>query len=244
MSRDLRARYRGSLLGFAWSFINPLLLLLIYTFVFTIVIPARGMGVEPYAVFLFCGILPWTWFSSSLLESSNVLVAGGNLIKKVMFPAEVLPLVTVVAGLVHFCFGLPILAAFLIYFGVPVHPDLALLPLIVLAQLVLTIGLALLVSSLTVHFRDVRDLLANLLTLWFFATPIIYPVEQAPPRVQQLLNLNPFTHLAVLYQEALFRQEPFDETWRLGVVVAIALVTLAVGYFVFDRLRDTLAEEV
>ncbi|MGE0444356.1 MAG: ABC transporter permease [Vicinamibacterales bacterium] len=244
MSRDLRARYRGSLLGFAWSFINPLLLLLIYTFVFTIVIPARGMGVEPYAVFLFCGILPWTWFSSSLLESSNVLVAGGNLIKKVMFPAEVLPLVTVVAGLVHFCFGLPILAAFLIYFGVPVHPDLALLPLIVLAQLVLTIGLALLVSSLTVHFRDVRDLLANLLTLWFFATPIIYPVEQAPPRVQQLLNLNPFTHLAVLYQEALFRQEPFDETWRLGVVVAIALVTFAVGYFVFDRLRDTLAEEV
>jgi ABC-type polysaccharide/polyol phosphate export permease len=202
------------------------------------------MGVEPYAVFLFCGILPWTWFSSSLLEASNVLVAGGNLIKKVMFPAEVLPLVTVLAGLVHFGFGLPILAAFLVYFDVPIQPDLALLPFIVLAQLVLTIGLALLVSSLTVHFRDVRDLLANLLTLWFFATPIIYPLEQAPPRARQLLNLNPFTHLAVLYQEALFRREPFDEAWRLGVVAAIGLVAFVVGYFVFDRLRDTLAEEV
>ena len=245
VARDLRARYRGSLLGFAWSFINPLLLLLIYTFVFTVVLPgARGMGVEPYAVFLFCGILPWTWFSSSLLEASNVLVAGGNLIKKVMFPAEVLPLVTVFAGLAHFAFGLPILAAFLIYFAVPVGVDLALLPVIVLAQLLLTAGLALLVSSITVHFRDVRDLLANLLTLWFFATPIIYPIEQAPPRVQQLLNLNPFTHLAVLYQETLFRQEPFDDWWRLGVIAAVAVVTFAVGYVVFDRLRDTLAEEV
>jgi ABC-type polysaccharide/polyol phosphate export permease len=202
------------------------------------------MGVEPYAVFLFCGILPWTWFSSSLLEASNVLVAGGNLIKKVMFPAEVLPLVTVLAGLAHFAFGLPILAAFLIYFAVPVQADLALLPVIVLVQLVFTAGLALLVSSLTVHFRDVRDLIANLLTLWFFATPIIYPVEQAPLRVQQLLNFNPFTHLAVLYQEALFRQRPFDDWWRLGVIAVVALVTFALGYFVFDRLRDTLAEEV
>ena len=246
VARELKARYRGSVLGFFWSFVNPLLLLVIYTVVFTVVLPGvHPPELEPYAVFMFCGILPWTWFSSSLLESSNVLVAGGNLIKKVLFPAEVLPIVTVLAGLVHFCLGLPILAAFLIYYRVPVTPtDLLWLPLIVAIQLVLTVGLALLVSALTVHFRDVRDLLANLLTLWFFATPIIYPITQAPERVRRLLNLNPFTHLVIAYQEVLFKSGPFMQSNRLLAVGAASLVVLLFGYFVFDRLRDTLAEEV
>ena len=229
-----------------WSFINPLLLLLIYSFVFNVVMPgAHPRELEPFALFLFCGILPWTWFSSALLESSNVLIAGGNLIKKVLFPAEVLPIVVVLAGLVHFCLGLPILAAFLIYYRVPLWPtDLLWFPLIVGVQLVLTVGLALIVSAVTVHFRDVRDLLANLLTLWFFATPIIYPLEQAPERIRRLLNLNPFTHLAIAYQEVLFRPGPFAQVTRLFFVALASVMIFLVGYFVFDRLRDTLAEEV
>jgi ABC-type polysaccharide/polyol phosphate export permease len=200
---------------------------------------------EPFALFLFCGILPWSWFSSSLLEASNVLIAGGNLIRKVLFPAEVLPIVTVLAGLVHFCLGLPILAGFLLYFGVPlVTGDLLWFPLVVLVQLVLTAGLALLLSALAVHFRDIRDLLANLLTLWFFATPIIYALAQAPVSVRRYLNLNPFTHLAVSYQEVLFRPGSFTEWPRLLALGGASLVVFAFGYFVFDRLRDTLAEEV
>jgi homopolymeric O-antigen transport system permease protein len=246
VARELKARYRGSVLGFFWSFVNPLLLLLVYTFVFTVVLPAaHPPDLQPFALFMFCGILPWTWFSSSLLEASNVLIAGGNLIRKVLFPAEVLPIVTVLAGLVHFCFGLPILAAFLIYYRVPlVAADLLWFPVILLIQLVLTLGLALLVSALTVHFRDVRDLLANLLTLWFFATPIIYALSQVPDSVRRWLNLNPFTHLAVSYQEVLFRNGPFTQWPRLLAVGVGSLVVLACGYFVFDRLRDTLAEEV
>jgi len=229
-----------------WSFITPLLLLLIYSFVFTVVLPgAHPPELEPFALFLFCGILPWTWFSSSLLESSNVLIAGGNLIKKVLFPAEVLPIVVVLSGLVHFCLGLPILALFMIYYRVPVWPgDLLWFPLIVCVQLVLTVGLALLVSALTVHFRDVRDLLANLLTLWFFATPIIYPFAQAPERVRRLLNLNPFTQLAIAYQEVLFRPGPFSQVTRLFAVAVASVLIFLFGYFVFDRLRDTLPEEV
>ena len=152
---------------------------------------------------------------------------------------------TVLAGLVHFCLGLPILAAFLIYYRVPVTPtDLLWFPVIVAIQLVLTVGLALTVSSLTVHFRDVRDLLANLLTLWFFATPIIYPITQAPERVRRLLYLNPFTHLAVAYQEVLFTRGPFTEGPRLLEVGAACVLVLVFGYVVFDRLRDTFAEEV
>jgi ABC-type polysaccharide/polyol phosphate export permease len=214
--------------------------------VFTVVLPGvHPPELEPFALFLFCGILPWSWFSSSLLEASSVLIAGGNLIRKVLFPAEVLPIVTVLAGLVHFCFGLPILAAFLVYYGVPVVAgDLLWFPAVVLVQLVLTLGLALLLSALAVHFRDIRDLLANLLTLWFFATPIIYALSQAPASVRQWLNLNPFTHLAVSYQEVLFRAGPFTGWPRLLGLAGASVLVFAFGYFVFDRLRDTLAEEV
>jgi len=246
VARELKARYRGSVLGFFWSFVNPLLLLLVYTFVFTIVLPgAHPPELEPFALFMFCGILPWTWFSSSLLESSTVLITSGNLIRKVLFPAEVLPIVTVLAGAVHFCLGLPILAAFLLYYRVPVTPtDLLWFPVVVLVQLTLTLGLALLFSALTVHFRDVRDLLSNLLTLWFFGTPIIYALSQVPPQVRQILNLNPMTHLVVSYQEVLFTPGPFTRWLQLLAVGAGSGCVFIVGFFVFDRLRDTLAEEV
>ena len=122
VSRELKARYRGSVLGFFWSFVNPLLLLMVYTFVFAYVMPPAQLAEIPnFALFLFCGLLPWTWFQASLVESSNILISGGNLIKKVMFPAEILPIVTVLANLVHFLFGLPILFAFLIYFDAPLE---------------------------------------------------------------------------------------------------------------------------
>ncbi len=244
--RDLKARYRGSVLGFFWSFVNPLLLLLIYTFVFTVVLPGtHPKNLEPFALFMFCGILPWTWFSSSLLESSTVLTSGGNLIKKVLFPAEVLPIVTVLANMVHFFFGLPILAIFLVYYRIPLNVgELLWFPFVVATQLLLTLGLALIVSSLTVHFRDLKDLLANLLTFWFFATPIIYPMTLAPGFGKTLLNVNPFTHLAISYQEILFYEGPFGHwKWLLALLVGSVGLFLF-GYFLFDRLRDSLAEEV
>jgi len=246
--RELKARYRGSVLGFFWSFVNPLVLLLIYSFVFTVVLPNRVPDLRPYALFMFCGILPWTWFSSSLLESSNVLIAGGNLIKKVLFPAEVLPVVTVLANMVHFLLGLPILAAFLLYYRhAPISAaEIAWFPVVIVVQLLLTLGLALIVSALTVHFRDIKDLLSNLLTFWFFATPIIYPMSLVGefPWSYRLLNVNPFTHLAISYQEILFYPGPFGH-WKWLVALGAASAALFLGgYFVFDRLRDTFAEEV
>ena len=246
VARELKARYRGSVLGFFWSFINPLLLLLIYSFVFAVVIPgAHPKEIEPYALFMFCGILPWTWFSASLLESSNVLISGGNLIKKVLFPAEILPIVSVLANMVHFFLGLPVVAVFLIYYGRPLQfSELVWFPVVVFVQLLLTLGLALILSALTVHFRDIRDILTNLLTFWFFATPIIYPMSLAPPFGRRLLNLNPFTHLAISYQEILFYEGPFGHwKWLLALLVASAALFLF-AYFIFDRLRDSFAEEV
>src|SRR5437763_14675937 len=162
VARELKARYRGSVLGFFWSFFNPLLLLLVYTFVFTVVLPGGwDEKLGPRALFLFCGLLPWTWFTSSLIESSNVLIAGGNLIKKVMFPAEILPIVSVLSNLVHFLLGLIILVRFLIYYHAPLQvSELVWFPVGVVVQLLLTLGRALILSALTVHFRDLRDILS------------------------------------------------------------------------------------
>ena len=246
VARELKARYRGSVLGFVWSFVNPLLLLLIYSFVFTWVLPNPTPGIQPYALFMFCGILPWTWFSASLSEAANSLIAGGNLIKKVLFPAEVLPIVSVLTNMVHFFLGLPILVAFLIiYQHYPDAWDLVWFPVAVLVQLVFTSALALLVSALAVHFRDVRDILANVLTLWFFATPIIYPMSlDTVQKYKWLFNANPFTHLAVSYQEILFYYGPIGH-WRWLVALGIASVLLFLAcYWVFDRLRDSFAEAV
>ena len=185
VARDLKARYRGSVLGFFWSFVNPLLLLLIYTFVFTDGAAAARIRRRWSRTRCSCSAASCRGPGSPRRCSSrpNVLIAGGNLIKKVLFPAEVLPIVTVLANMVHFFLGLPILAAFLIYYQRPLDPlELLWFPVIVLVQLVLTLGLALLVSALTVHFRDLKDLLGNLLTLWFFATPIIYPMSAGAAR--------------------------------------------------------------
>ena len=245
VGRELKARYRGSVLGFFWSFINPLTLLLIYSFVFKYFLPRTADNLPPYEVFMFCGILPWTWFSSSLLESSGVLISGGNLIKKVLFPAEVLPIVTVLANMVHFFLGLPILFAFIVYNGIPLHlSELAWLPVVILVQLILTLGFALILSALTVHFRDLRDILQNLMTFWFFATPVIYRYTDMPANVMRWLNLNPFTRIAITYQEILYFPGPVGSWFWLLILGAISIAFFLFGYFVFDRLRDTFAEEV
>src|SRR5579872_792217 len=144
VARELKARYRGSVLGFFWSFVNPVLLLLVYSFVFSTIMPNTTPGIQPYALFMFCGILPWTWFAASLSEAANSLIAGGNLIKKVLFPAEVLPIVSVLTNMVHFFLGLPILIAFLVIYQHPPDAwDLVWFPVAVVVQLVFTTALAL-----------------------------------------------------------------------------------------------------
>ena len=244
VSRELKARYRGSVLGFLWSFVNPLLLLLTYTLVFTVILPNRQPEIQPFFLFLFCGILPWTWFQASLAESSGVLIASANLIKKVLFPAEVLPAVCVLANLAHFVLGLPILLLFLAFSG-KLSWTALLLPLALLVPLVLTLGIALFLSALTVHFRDLQSILHHVLHLWFFATPVIYSyaaIAEGTP-LRRVLRLNPMTHVIVTYQQMLFGGRV--DHWRgLLLALLVGVVAFAAGAFLFDRLRDTLAEEV
>jgi len=246
VARDLKARYRGSVLGFFWSFVNPLMLLSIYSFVFLKILQNDDKTLVPYSVFMFCGLLPWTWFSTSLLESAGSLISGGNLIKKVLFPAEILPIVSVLSNMVHFSLGLVILAGFMV--GFRHGPDWVQLPwffVIVAVQLVFTLALALILSALAVHFRDIRDLLSNLLTFWFFATPIIYSYQMKSVQTfAWLFNFNPFFHLAVSYQEVLFFPGDFGHRWWLLSLGAGSLFFFLAAYWLFDRLRDSFAEVV
>jgi ABC-type polysaccharide/polyol phosphate export permease len=251
VSRELKARYRGTVLGFLWSFFNPLLLMVVYTVVFGFIIrprdPAFGESPWLYALFLFCGVLPWVWFSSSSIESANVLMIHGNLIKKILFPAEILPIVSVTSNLIHFSFGLPILLLFIVAFGKPFTIYMLLLPVVVFVQFMFSLGFSFLISALTVHFRDIKDILANLLTFWFFSTPIVYPLTfesiQKYKVIRTLLNLNPMTHIIQGYQYCLYYNSLFH--WkRLGITFIVSLIFFVVGYMIFDRLRDSFAEEV
>jgi len=256
ISRELKARYRGTVFGFLWSFLNPLLLLLVYSIVFGIILPGSSGRVEgidikgiDYAIFLFSGLLPWLWFNSSILESANVLFVHGNLIKKIQFPIEVLPIMVVCTNLIHFVFGVPILVLMIIILGKTISLTwwLCFFPVAVLVQFVFVMGLSFLVSALTVHFRDLKDILSNLLTLWFFATPIIYPFAaeaiQKHKALVTALSLNPMTHIIEAYHYTfVFGDLPH---WKkLPVTFIVGLICFYLGYLIFDKLRDTFVEEV
>jgi lipopolysaccharide transport system permease protein len=245
-ARDLKARYRGSVLGFFWSLANPLLLLTVYTLVFSLFF--RRPDISPYPIFLFVGILPWTFFAASTLESTGAITANAALVKKVMFPSEALALVVVFSHLAHFIFALPVLLA-AIFIAViaglmPLSPWIALAPVIILLQTVFISGIALALSSTSVLFRDLRDLVTNLLQLGFFLTPVIYRIDSAPSKwVKVLLRINPMTPFVTSYQNIFFFNRPpsvVDGT----LMVLYAALSATIGFVVFDRLRDTLAEAI
>ena len=249
VNRELKARYRGSVLGFFWSLINPLLLLGVYTFVFSFVFRPRIAGAEPYALFLMAGLFPWIWISGSLLEGTQSLVANAGMIRKAVFPAEILPIVSVLANLVHFLLALPVLGGALVvgrFAGFEVGGWWAvLLPAVIVLQLPLLGGLCLGLAALNVHFKDVKDIVTNLLTLWFFLTPILYPLEAVSIRPLYLVVawLNPFTPFIRAYQALLF--DGVLPPWELWLQMLLwGAAVWAVGSWLFERLSESLAEAV
>lgn len=239
--RQLKARYRGSILGFVWTFLNPLLLMAVYALVFRFYM---RIAVPNYALFLLAGLLPWTWFSSSLAEGANTIVQGSSLVSKSLFPTEILPTVVVLANMVNFVLTIPLLVIAGWLYGVGVSPFawLAVLPVIAV-ECVFILGLVLGLAALNVHYRDVQHILTNLLLLWFFLTPIVYPVSQVPDTMQPLLWLNPVALFTEIYHDLLI-----TGAWPSIRVVAIlfvySLASLLLGAKIFDDYRDTFPELV
>lgn len=247
--RELNARYRASVLGFLWSLLNPLLLLFVYAVVFTYIFNPRFPGGDPYPLFLFSGLLPWLFFSGTVLDSSVTLIDNGPLLAKVMCPPEIFPAVTVVSHLVHHLLALPVLIAALAVAAVTgAHPfptTIWLLPLALVPWLLLAGGAALGVSALSVRLRDLRDLVGHLLNLLFFSSPIIYSLDglAVPSWLERVLRLNPLAALVEVYRDLAFTGTiPGVRLWAVAAAVGVAGWLL--GAAVFIRLRETLVESV
>jgi lipopolysaccharide transport system permease protein len=238
--RDLKARYRGSALGLLWTLLNPLLHMGIYVLVFSIYLRS---DMDRYPAFLLCGLLPWIWLSTSVLTGATSIVEGGSLLKKVFFPPQVLPAVTVMANCVNFLLGIPILFTLLLILRVQLGWAIVALPAVIATQCALTLGLTLIVSAASVRYRDIPQIMGHMLTFWFFLSPIIYPVTQVPERFRVILTLNPFTPFVVAYQDALlYNKLP---SWQaFGAMLLGGSLALVVGVLVFDRFRWSFAEEV
>jgi ABC-type polysaccharide/polyol phosphate export permease len=243
--RELAARYRGGVLGYFWSLVNPLLLLAVYATVFRLVFQPRA-DVRPYALFLFAGVLAWGFVSGALLDAAETFRANGPLLRKTTVAPEVFPAVAVGARLSHLLLALPVLAGAIVYAAAtgsvrPGAPAIAFAAVLLLLTMTV-FGLALAVASLAVHFGDVRDLVANLLTLAFFLTPILYPVASIPQRFRGWMRANPFATFFAAIQDSVFFFRPIaprEWAWMAGT----AAVCLAVGAWIFERLRDSIAEE-
>lgn len=238
--RDLKARYRGSVLGFLWTLLHPLLLMAIYSLVFSVYM---RVDIPRYPIFVFAGLLPWMWFSSAILAGTSSIVDGGSLVKRMPFPPQVLPAAAVTATLVNFLLALPVLFAFMIATGLGVTRAVLVLPLIIALQYVLTLGLTILLSMVMVRFRDIHHVVASLLTLWFFLTPVLYPVAFVPESFRAFLWLNPLAPLTVAFQDAIYRgQLPAVQDLAVGAALALAVLTIALA--VCGRLRWVLVEHV
>ncbi len=238
--RQVSARYRGSVLGFLWTLLNPILLMAVYSLVFTVY--AR-IDMENYGAFVFTGLLPWLWFVSTLGDGAGAIVSNGSLITKAMFPPEVLPLVSVLANFVNFLFALPVLFLVLAIAGIPPGVSIVALPLLLAVQLLIVLGLVFLLAALNAQFRDVQHLLANLLTFWFFLCPVLYPVANVPERLRDLHSLNFMGELVVAYQDVLFHRR-FPDWTSVAIVALVGAALLLVGEWRFRRVRDSFAEWV
>lgn len=236
--RHLGVRYRGSTLGFLWSFLNPLCLMLVYLLVFKYYVRFEH---DNYTVFLLTGLLPWIWLQSALIEGTSSISSSGSLITKSMFPALVLPTVSLLTSMIHFLLSLPLLLVIMFALKVNFHWTLLLLPLVCGIQFVLLLGIILISSSLNVFYRDVQHLIANLLTFMFFLCPILYPITAVPERFRFTLELNPLATLTVLYHNVIIDGVvPSFES--VVVLSAVALLTLWGGTVVYNRNRESFAE--
>jgi lipopolysaccharide transport system permease protein len=247
VQRDLSVRYRRSVLGFLWSFLNPLLMMLVFSIVFQVV---RPLSVRNYALFVLTGLLAWNFLAGSLSGAVRSITSNANLIDKVYFPREMLPISVVLSHLINFLLSLVVFIPLALLFGAQLSAWTLVLPLIVVVQLVLVTGLALLLASVNVFYRDAELVLDVALTAWFFLTPIFYELELLPKSIfgmnfdvwRLVYTINPMATLVTDYRYLLLYAYPIIRHTLISL--GTGLVVLAIGWVVFRRCAPSFAEEV
>lgn len=244
--RDLRVKYKGSALGVVWSLLNPLIMMAIYTLVFSVLL--RAVRLENYWALVLGGLLSWIFFASALGSASVSFIRNASLITKVAFPIEALPLASTLAHFINFVVMLAILLVVLAVAHIPLGPSLVLLPVILLAQLAFTIGMGLFLASITVYFRDLEHIVGLALTAWFYVSPILYPLDPhalpngAAPYLPYL-KLNPLSWFLESYHAVLYSGQWPDSQYVVLMLVG-SMVALVGGYLFFVWLRPRIPEEV
>jgi len=239
--KDLKLKYRGSVVGFLWSLANPLLMAVVYTFAFTKIL---RVGSEGFVFYLMLGLLAWTFFASSAAMSTGAIADNGGLVKSVSFPRAILPIATVLFNLAQYVLTvLVILPVIMAYSAVPPAPPMLLFPVFVALQALFTIGVALILATATTFFRDVRHLVEVALAVLFWTTPIVYEVGTLPSSLRQLILLSPLSPFVAAYQEIFYyRRWPDAAIW--ATTVSYASVALALGLWLIVRHEDSFAEHV
>jgi len=251
--RDLKVRYKNSVLGILWSLMNPLLMMIVFTVVFTVMAPLKLASVQSFPVFVLCALLPWNFFTSSVIGSTTSIVVNAPLIKKVYFPLEILPLSTVLANLVNFLIALIVLFGVIFIFQIPLTRWLFYLPVVIFIQIIFTLGIGFFLATINVFYRDTQQIMDILMLAWFFVTPIFYPIRILP-RSYELwgvtLNvwrlvpiLNPMASLIETYRVILYNGSPPALDFLARTAVTAGIIFLG-GWFVFNRYSWRFAEEL
>lgn len=240
--REIKVRYKQSVVGAGWAILQPLVLMLMFTLVFSVFVRVPSDGI-PYPIFSYTAVLPWTFFATGISFAVPSLVNNMNLVTKIYFPREVLPLGSVIAAFVDFLVASVVFGGLLLFYRVPVHASLAWVPLIVATQVVLTLGIVFFAATLNVWFRDIRFVVPLALQLWMYASPVIYPVSLVPERWRPLYLLNPMASLIDSYRRTILLGQPPDYPfflWAVGLSSALCVV----GYAYFKRSEPRFADVI
>ena len=239
-SKELKLKYKNSALGFIWSFFNPLMMMVVYTFAFKYVI---GIGELNYPIFILSGILPWMAFQNAVQVGTQSIVMNGNLLKKVYFPREIIPLSIVFSSITNYVITLSVLFLGILIFKMPLGIALISLPIVIFLFAIFTTGLTLLLSALNALYRDVSHFVEIAFMAWMYLTPIIYKIDRIPDTIKPFMYLNPMTLIVNSLRAPLYENR-FPDAWQLVALAAVALIFLWIGFTVFNKLQKRFAEEI
>lgn len=240
VKKEIRGKYKNSFLGVLWSFLNPLLQVVVYAIVFQMILKNPQ---ENYAIFICCGLIPWTFFSSAISRAAFTMVENGNILKKVYFPREILPISIVTSEAVNFLISTIIIIAFVVFGGLGISKYIIFYPIVLVTQYILLIAISLIVSSISVYVRDLQHLIGVVLQLLFYATPIVYATDTIPSNFQWILTINPMTYIINAYRDIFYNQTMIDLK-PLLVLMIISVIACVIAYVIFNKLQKGFAEQL
>ena len=240
VKKEIRGRYKKSFLGVIWTFLNPLLQLAVYAFIFPLILKTT----QPYYVIFVCvGLIPWTFFTATIPQSTWAVIGNANIVKKVYFPREILPVSIVTSNMVTFLISTIIIIVFCLVYGLGITKYIVFYPIILIIQYIFQLGISLILSAVTVYFRDLEHFVQIALMLMFYATPIVFAGDTIPEAFSFIIKFNPMAHIITGYRDIFYNQTRPDFV-SLGIVLAVSIVLTVIGYFIFKKLQKGFAEEL